>query len=621
VNSDQAIDNSTESYIYMYVGNILINGAITPTSEIITERRPHNLRHAGGHSMQDCGELLLHSVQQSRVHRAGRPKSEPDRARLYQSINSNIITLLCLQGSNGSNDAPRTDNRNTPVLLTAISGSLPGMVHDYVWLTRCCNNATEIADTFNSTHLAGMLVCKCFAILLWPEAAAAAPAPAPPGGQGGQGGHRGEAAGGATVPSLFPAYTTIHVSHKSIRDMCYSELVFVVTSLQQKWEVLITKDIVASSHALVCCMARFGDLVSQHWPAKVLDDTQERENAPNTQDAATSKPADPLLSSPPPDTLHGLAPGLASGGNKNTLWVLSKRATRHFVTTFLCMAREMAISHASHCITVNTMTHSEYGKYTADEVMAYGFKLAPDISDNIRLCFGKIKSIREAGNRALLRGEEQNHDKHDNHAAAATGVPLPVPVMPTPDKTWDFLVKKLGPHKLGPRPRKMNADFATLLSDVIVSLSDTYNQPDNITVTRSCLNIIQTALKFYYIVPSAERFREIVLMQNLCPGQRLNYAFDYMHFDTGAYLSVDALWYESSLCSGALLTELGELGVGVCVPPGRSAVPSHLSTQPAVQTRGPTKHRAGLERRLSRWTHRSILAAHHRSRDLAARFR
>ena len=54
-------------------------------------------------------------------------------------------------------------------------------------------------------------------------------------------------------------------------------------------------------------------------------------------------------------------------------------------------------------------------------------------------------------------------------------------------------------------------------------------------MTRSCLNIIQTALKFYYVVPSAERYREIVLMQNLCPGQRLNYAFDYMHFDTGIH--------------------------------------------------------------------------------------
>jgi len=54
-----------------------------------------------------------------------------------------------------------------------------------------------------------------------------------------------------------------------------------------------------------------------------------------------------------------------------------------------------------------------------------------------------------------------------------------------------------------------------------------------VQVTRSCLNVVQTALKFFYVVPSADRFREISLIENLCSGQRLNYAFDFMHFDTG----------------------------------------------------------------------------------------
>jgi len=87
-----------------------------------------------------------------------------------------------------------------------------------------------------------------------------------------------------------------------------------------------------------------------------------------------------------------------------------------------------------------------------------------------------------------------------------------------------------------------------LLSDVIVSLSDHYNHPDNTIVTRSCLNIIQTALKFYYVVPSAERYREIVLMQNMCPGQRLNYAFDYMHFDTGEQWMIMFVIWQSYPC-------------------------------------------------------------------------
>jgi len=298
---------------------------------------------------------------------------------------------------------------------------------------------------------------------------------------------------------VFPAYPAIHVCHKSITELCYSELVFVLTSLQLKWDVLIAMDILALARVLVCCMTRFGHLASMQWSAKVRDYTQERENA---QQATTTN--------------------TNTNFNTGNLWILSKGATRHFVSTFVCLIREMAILNASTCIAVQAMTYSEYAKYTTNEVMAYGFKLAPDISDGIRACFSKIKSIRES--------EQQTSSLSTDSGVIVAEVATE---MPSSEKTWDFLLKKLGPHKLGPRPRKMNVEFTTLLSDVIVSLSDTYNHAANTTVTRSCLNIIQTALKFYYVVPSAERYRDIVLIQNLCPGQRLNYAFDYMHFDTG----------------------------------------------------------------------------------------
>jgi len=119
--------------------------------------------------------------------------------------------------------------------------------------------------------------------------------------------------------------------------------------------------------------------------------------------------------------------------------------------------------------------------------------------------------------------------------------------MPDKNQMWDYLGKKMGLHKMGPRPKKISNELNTLLADVIIALSDTYNHADNIAVTRSCMNIIQTALKFYYVVPSSDRFREIVLMQNLCPGQRLNYAFDYMHFDTGMFATPLPLWLCSSL--------------------------------------------------------------------------
>ena len=443
-----------------------------------------------------CAQLLLNSVHGSRTH--AKRKSEPERAQLYKAINSNMISLLSAQRQRFLK--PQHAGHNTlcdeiASQMAMVSGNLSEIVFDYVWITRCCDNATEIADTFNSNHLAGLLVCKSFSVLCSEmDASAATP-----------------------VSSFFPAYPTIHVCPTGIAELCYSELVFVVTSLQQKWDVLIVQDMAAAARVLVCCMARFGLIASMQMSSKILDDTQEREHAnANNQGPAAD--------------VDGTAKQTGGGSSAATaanagLWVLSKRAIRHFASTFVCMAREMAILNGSHSILVHRMSDSDCARYITDEVMAYGFKLAPDISDNIRACFGKIRSLRQHEQQALVANDSAVVPES---ATAEAGIE-----MPSADKNWEFLMKKLGPHKLGPRPRKMNGDFTTLLGDVIISLSDVYNHPANTAVTRSCLNIIQTALKFYYVVPSAERYRELVLMQNLCPGQRLNYAFDYMHFDTG----------------------------------------------------------------------------------------
>jgi len=452
-----------------------------------------------------CVRLLLESVRGSHKN-ASKRRSEPDRAHLYKSVNNNIISLLNMQRGVAaplgtlSNINNRSSCDGRVVSMASVSDNITEIMYDYVWLTRCCNNATAIADTFNGMHLAGIIACKSFAVLCDSNVTTSTIS----------------IASSRTVSVFFPTYPTIHVCHKPIPDLCYSELVFVLTNLQLKWDVLIILDIIASGRVLACCMARFGFLAAMQWSGVVLDDTQERDNAHINALENTGS------------TLS------TSAGASNHLWVMSKRAIRHFTSTFVCMIREMAIRHASTAIGVENMGFSEYCKFTTEEVMAYGFKLSPDTSDGIRACFCKIKSIRETerignGTAVGVSGEMEASSSSNSLVTVLDAACE----MPSVEKMWDFLLKKLGAHKLGPRPRKMNAEFTTLLSDVIVSLSDKYNHPGNSTVTKSCLNIIQTALKFYYVVPSAERFRDIVLMQNLCPGQRLNYAFDYMHFDTG----------------------------------------------------------------------------------------
>ena len=52
-------------------------------------------------------------------------------------------------------------------------------------------------------------------------------------------------------------------------------------------------------------------------------------------------------------------------------------------------------------------------------------------------------------------------------------------------------------------------------------------------VHASALPALVSAVRFYYITPSATLYRALVLQEKVLPGQRLNYAFDYQHFDTG----------------------------------------------------------------------------------------
>jgi len=217
-----------------------------------------------------------------------------------------------------------------------------------------------------------------------------------------------------TVASFFPTYPTIHVCPTNISEMRYSELVFVVTSLQQKWDLLITMDITASAHVLASCMARFGHLASMQMSAQILDDTQEREHV---NAAVAGGDADSTV---------------RTSTTVNTLWVLSKRAIRHFASTFVCMAREISILNASSGILVRCMSDADYSKFITDEVMAYGFKLAPDISDSIRSCFSKIKGLRQS---------EFQQGASDETGGPAVADAAKNDEIPSADKNWEYLMK------------------------------------------------------------------------------------------------------------------------------------------------------------------------------------
>ena len=93
--------------------------------------------------MQECVDLLLSSVSDSRQEIRRGKQSEADWALSYRTLNSNVITVLCLQNArNSTQDSARTQ-KEEKALMDLISDNLRGMLGRFVWTARCCDDATD----------------------------------------------------------------------------------------------------------------------------------------------------------------------------------------------------------------------------------------------------------------------------------------------------------------------------------------------------------------------------------------------------------------------------------------------------------------------------------------------
>jgi len=166
------------------------------------------------------------------------------------------------------------------------------------------------------------------------------------------------------IKDIFPSETAIHVSHKSIETLIFSEFVYVITNLQQYWHVMVNLDARKSVRLLVLCMIRFGYLSSYNLSESVLDDIQEREQV---------------------------------AGNKKH-FVMSKLCQRHYLTTFMCMARDAAISHNSAGVQLDMMPSERMSFFVLQQISMAATKLPAHIHPSIESCFTKIQKIRSASN-------------------------------------------------------------------------------------------------------------------------------------------------------------------------------------------------------------------------------
>jgi len=356
----------------------------------------------------------------------------------------------------GANAAMLTASMAAEGELSETDVDVKRLLYNFMWGTQCCNSTLHVSDTYNSTHLCGMLVCKY--LLLYGRA------------------HE-SAFEGYTMQGLFLAAPNMHIAEGPVHLMRYDSIAQVLTGLQHQWPVLTAAHADSAVTCLLMCMSRFGSFLLFHQPATVLDEQDKRE--PVCENATLFRP--------------------------------TKRCTRSVVNTCLCLLRNFAMGEAARAIHIQPVAPGAY------DAMLYNalFMAEPAgvrvLSLGVRECAARVKRITTG-----IRESMHTSDVHDSGLL------------------WAYLAKNVGVARIGACPRKHDAALTSFLQDVVLMVAQQDKPSDaELCICAPVMRVVQAALRYFYLVPSADTFRHLALLESVSSGQRLNYSHDYCHFDTG----------------------------------------------------------------------------------------
>lgn len=288
----------------------------------------------------------------------------------------------------------------------------------------------------------------------------------------------GPFSGCTTLRMLFPGVQQAHVSDENIDEMDITTLVRAVGGVQQYWKSVCTVDGRFNPNVFSCLvqfLRRMGYLLL--FSKTFADPTKE----PNFEQ-------------------------IAHGGK---FYRVKKKITRSIMCTFMVMLRSIYIQTAAdrlHRSNLDTDQQAEYLRvqaYSESEQMKYR------ICDRIHQRVSKIKSVRGSLSAS-------------SSSSTMSG-----------DTLWRYISNKMGEDSIGNPPRKISVEMETLLKNCCIFLDASSSFFDRNIVLDECVEVLQTALRFFYVVPSVETFKHLCLVESIYPGQRILYAFDYAPFDTG----------------------------------------------------------------------------------------
>tara|TARA_B100000405_G_scaffold231605_1_gene165820 strand:- start:8859 stop:10481 length:1623 start_codon:yes stop_codon:yes gene_type:complete len=275
-----------------------------------------------------------------------------------------------------------------------------------------------------------------------------------------------------SVVQLFPEITEIHVDTRPILTLDIDQIMLLTASAQHYWKKMVHLPHTIQLLFLLCC--RMGQFMLFN----------------NIAGPSSSEHVEVIPES------------------DNVLRV-RKKTVRTFLCATLVMFRSLTLQQTSVCVKLGSLADEERNIFL--RVQCYNESKQADmaICDAIHNNIMRIKSLRSA---------------HGGGEGTAT--------MQGSD-LYKYISSRMPEDAIGMPPRKITDEMQTLLRNVCVFQEAAGNFFDQGVCLEECAMVLQTALRFFYISPAVETFKKLSLLADVNPGQRLTYAFDFVHFDTG----------------------------------------------------------------------------------------
>ena len=295
----------------------------------------------------------------------------------------------------------------------------------------------------------------------------------------------------AAPHTVFAASPEMHTTRRAFAEHAYTDARRFREALQARQGALLRAGHArAVGEALVYALFTLGGFcASDAHPGTILDEVESRES------------------------------GLAETGGGE--FALARRAARQCVVQLLCLLRDYVMFTSARAVELEALAapaqKAILSAVSADDASMRTATLHPRL-------FASVKRVKRRRLHAAALEDAQ--------AQEAT--------------QWAHIVKKIGVDLVGARPRKIGAGMRALLQDVCMVLgSDLARVAGDPGVSESLVRVLETALRNFYVIPSASTYRSVQLMEELLPGQRMQYAFDYTHYDTGSLSQV--VYFENPL--------------------------------------------------------------------------